>query len=247
MCTKYQFDWDKYYQGASSYSAVIKLDEKKEYYYPYAGCSDEHTYLSFLKYDIERNGNKVYFYNPAFIDVNYEDLVDDLIQEEYDELIQNSHLVDWREVIYQMAVDHRKHYHDDDFLYNVAQNNLQCYPTGTTGYERYYVDIISFWRDLYNPNPTPISENVSYLKAFDCWVNDTLYLSNSYRKLLDKEKDAYIIDLNDLYVLDYNYEVDDNKLPETPEIVPFLGSQYCHLYYNEDKTASDDVYFYPDK
>ena len=245
-CTKYQFNWDKYYQGASSYQAVTKLDEKKDFYYPYAGCSDQHTYLSFLKYDIEKNGSKVYFYNPAFIDVNYEDLVDDLVKKEYEELIQNSHLVDWREVIYQMAVDYRKYYHDDDFLYNVAKNNLNYYPTGVTGYERYYTDIISFWRDLYNPNPKPISENVPYSKAFDCWVNDTLYLSNSYRKLEDKEKDEYIIDLNDLYVLDYNYEVSDDKLPETPEIVPFLGSQYCHLYYNEDKTASDDVYFYPD-
>lgn len=264
---------------------------QQQFHQPYSGCSDNHTYLEFLTDDIQKQGNSVYFYNPKFPNTeSTQDAIDEQVQIEIDEFLEKNPIkvVDWREIIYQMAVDYRRYYHDDDFLYNVAQNNLEYYPTGVTGYERYYTDIISFWRDLYNPDPTPISENVSYLKAFDCWVNDTLYLSNSYRKLIDKEKDEYIIDLNDLYVLDYNYEVNDDKLPETPEIVPFLGSQYCHLYYNmevvdiaskaqfeslkdtlyiaadfgyirpssyndsiayyqiKDKTASDDVYFYPD-
>jgi len=33
-----------------------------------------------------------------------------------------------------MALDYRKYYHDDDFLYNLAQANPQ-YPDGHTGYE----------------------------------------------------------------------------------------------------------------
>nr|DAF37625.1 MAG TPA: hypothetical protein [Caudoviricetes sp.] len=33
-----------------------------------------------------------------------------------------------------MAIDYRKSYHDDDFLYRVAKNNPQ-YPDGHTGYE----------------------------------------------------------------------------------------------------------------
>ena len=56
---------------------------------------------------------------------------------------------DWRELIYQMAKDYRKHYHDDDFLYRVATANPQ-YPDGHTGYEQYYVDMEGFWRDIYN-------------------------------------------------------------------------------------------------
>jgi hypothetical protein len=60
-----------------------------------------------------------------------------------------------------MALDYRRHYHDTDFLYNIASNNINFYPTGITGYERYYVDIEGFWRELYNPNPEPISEYVS--------------------------------------------------------------------------------------
>lgn len=62
----------------------------------------------------------------------------------------NSQDYDWRELIYQMAKDYRKCYHDDDFLIRLAQANPQ-YPTGKTGYEQYYVDMEGFWRELYNP------------------------------------------------------------------------------------------------
>jgi hypothetical protein len=44
-----------------------------------------------------------------------------------------------------MALDYRRHYHEDDFLFNIASNNLQ-YETGRTGYEQYYVDLEGFWR-----------------------------------------------------------------------------------------------------
>lgn len=87
-------------------------------------------------------------------------------------------LCDWREVIYQMALDYYKHNQENNFLALVSQNNTfsydddfgsdfgnnsflrlliqnagKLYPSGTTGYEPYYVDLYSFWRDIYNPNP----------------------------------------------------------------------------------------------
>ncbi len=37
------------------------------------------------------------------------------------------------------------------YLERFIQNNLSYYPTGVTGYEQYYTDIISFWRELYDP------------------------------------------------------------------------------------------------
>ena len=65
--------------------------------------------------------------------------------------------VDWREIIYQMAADHSKYAHVlDDFERRVKTANPTLYPTGSTGYEPYYIDIQSFWRELYNP--TPFSE-----------------------------------------------------------------------------------------
>lgn len=58
---------------------------------------------------------------------------------------------DWREIIYQMTQDYKKHYHDDDFVSRIAKNNPIDYPTGYTGYEPYYTDLDGFWRQLYNP------------------------------------------------------------------------------------------------
>lgn len=59
--------------------------------------------------------------------------------------------VDWREVIYQMAKDYYKHNTEDDFELILRRNNLQYYPSGQTGYEKYYIDLQGFWRQLYNP------------------------------------------------------------------------------------------------
>ena len=61
---------------------------------------------------------------------------------------------DWRELIYRMAQDYYKYAHIlDDFEQRIIEKNIQ-YLTGKTGYENYYLDIISFWRDLYNPDIT---------------------------------------------------------------------------------------------
>lgn len=57
---------------------------------------------------------------------------------------------DWRELIYHMARDFRQYGQLDNFMVKVAQANSQ-YPLGITGYEAYYVDMESFWRELYDP------------------------------------------------------------------------------------------------
>lgn len=61
---------------------------------------------------------------------------------------------DWRELIYCMAADYYAYGQLDSFLAKVATANPH-YPTGRTGYEQYYVDMFSFWRELYNPQPEP--------------------------------------------------------------------------------------------
>jgi hypothetical protein len=48
---------------------------------------------------------------------------------------------DWREVIYQMALDYYKYNHLDNFSLKVADANPNEYPLGTTGYEQYYIDL----------------------------------------------------------------------------------------------------------
>ena len=89
--------------------------------------------------------------------------------------------VDWREIIYQMALDYfagqgcsndnpvflsDSNYSlkdPDQFLYEVGQRNPEYYPTGYTGYEQYYTDIQGFWRLLYNPEYVP---KVEYEKGY---------------------------------------------------------------------------------
>lgn len=89
--------------------------------------------------------------------------------------------VDWREIIYQMAIDFFKHNQEDDFLNIIANNNPKLYPTGYTGYERYYTDLQGFWRNLYylpelawdldeqgNPiNKEPILNAQYYIRKID--------------------------------------------------------------------------------
>lgn len=60
--------------------------------------------------------------------------------------------LDWREIIYQMALDYNKYCNKDDFRATIAENNREYYPKGVTGYEQYYIDILGFWRTLYDPN-----------------------------------------------------------------------------------------------
>ena len=79
--------------------------------------------------------------------------------------------VDWREIIYQMALDYMDHQGEDDFLLRLAENNCHhetgesYYPTGYTGYENYYTDILGFWRSLYNPNYKNSYETVYITKS----------------------------------------------------------------------------------
>ena len=58
---------------------------------------------------------------------------------------------DWREIIYQMALDYFRFNHLDNFELKVRQANPDLYPTGRTGYEQYYTDMQGFWRQLYYP------------------------------------------------------------------------------------------------
>lgn len=83
---------------------------------------------------------------------------------------------DWRELIYQMALDYYKYNQKDDFLSKIENNNKRLsssnslYPGGTTGYERYYIDIQGFWRELYNPYPSAI-----YISSPNITIDNELY------------------------------------------------------------------------
>ena len=71
----------------------------------------------------------------------------------FDGIVYSTDTWDWRELIYQMAVDYYDHNHDDDYEIVLKRNN-PTYPFGRTGYEPYYEDMLGFWRLLYNPAST---------------------------------------------------------------------------------------------
>lgn len=77
--------------------------------------------------------------------------------------------LDWREIIYQMAIDYFKYNQQDDFLAKIAQNNKNYYPTGYTGYEQYYTDIEGFWRQLYNPDIKPLEQPEMDIENYYIW------------------------------------------------------------------------------
>lgn len=155
-----------YNQYGALYTSPVEPYEYKTFMYPYAGCSDNHTYLSFLENDIKKNGNLVYFYNPDFPNTSssFDEIVEDQIDKEVDNWFENGNIkvVDWREIIYQMALDYFAHNQEEDFLITLKNNNYisgeYLYKNGYTGYEQYYTDIQGFWRQLYDTEPEVIRE-----------------------------------------------------------------------------------------
>ncbi len=103
-------------------------------------------------------------------------------------------VVDWRELIYKMALDYRKYYHNDDFLSNLAQKNQQ-YPDGHTGYEQYYVDMEGFWRQIYDPDGEQTvsryeqisSETATKLYGQQGNQQNDVFIKNAFIKAKDDE------------------------------------------------------------
>lgn len=95
--------------------------------------------------------------NPNFTYINdgmdYNETINRRVEEKLKDII----IVDWREIIYQMAIDYRRFNHCDDFGLKVQEVNGKqfdgkyIYPRGVTGYEQYYVDMEGFWRQIYCP------------------------------------------------------------------------------------------------
>lgn len=119
---------------------------------------------------------------------------------------------DWRELIYRMSNDYFKYAHlFDDFEIRVRKANPDLFPSGITGYEQYYTDITSFWRDLYNPE-------------LDQKISDKNTEKNDYdAKILSLEEDIY----TDAQVKSY---VDNRTLiKDLPKNIPLIEDMIYYL------------------
>ena len=147
-----------------NYNGISPYWSSSPFQHSYLGCG--HTYTQFLQRYDYYPGMVSYIYNPQ--------MPQEAIDADGGELRQSDlHMVDWRELIYQMAIDYfsaqgcdsehplyDKNGNEvlsdpDDFLWLVSQLNRDKYPNGYTGYEQYYTDMQGFWRQLYNPNYVP--------------------------------------------------------------------------------------------
>ena len=107
-----------------------------------------------IRYAIDR---KPIQYTKIFVEENNQELKN--YNNKYDTEIKaqqsttiTAEQYDWREVIYQMALDYYKYNFLSDFELRVAKANGSLYPSGRTGYENYYTDLQGFWRQLYYPD-----------------------------------------------------------------------------------------------
>ena len=127
--------------------------------------------------------------------------------EETDEQILNitpftTNDYDWREIIYQMALDYFKYNHKkDNFTQLVAAANPNYYPTGITGYETYYTDMQGFWRQLYHPGSLDKNEDD---ELYELFTRQELY--DAAREIILQER-AFIEeeDISQL-IIDYVYD-----------------------------------------
>ena len=138
---------------------------------------------------------------------------------------------DWREVIYQMALDYYKYNHLDDFEIKVAAANPDLYPFGITGYEQYYIDLQGFWRDLYDPQ----SEKILYAKQASLKT-----MKNMISLMIETTKDN-----ERLEELQKQLQEIEEKLKENQKAL----EEFSLKYYTEDnnkKYWNKNVYEHPE-
>lgn len=144
---------------------------------------------------------------------------------DFDDLVINYRLVDWRELIYRMALDHKKFQHWDGFQRKIADANKMfgLYQDGITGYEQYYVDIEGNWRQLYDPDAP---DQVEDYERADSSEDVVLYLKDNVLKKNQVNGDYY---LNGLSLQTSEYAPCNFWDLETPTIGNNQGYQYRML------------------
>lgn len=153
---RYEVNGWNYYQNGPIYifDVFFTSDDPRDSVIGYTGhgCGCGHSYDYFVQRALEGKGTS-YIYKPIVPELEFKTALQQAISDLLVPGIVKASLygTDWREIIYQMARDHSLYGHNDDFEAVIGANNPDTYPSGITGYEQYYTDIYSFWRDLYTP------------------------------------------------------------------------------------------------
>lgn len=153
-------------------------------------------------------------------------------------IVYSSGDYDWREIIYQMALDYYKYNILDDFEIRIMEANPVSCPTGQTGYEKYYIDLQGFWRQLYNPF---IQEELN-----NCDTSTLDAEINRLQNIIDNPSNAEVLNAAKDEILIYEVER-DKKLKKKQE----LELQLEEFYYENDVEANKrywhkDVFEHPE-
>ena len=227
---------------------------------PMQGCSDNHTFLTFMQEDVwdedfNDTGGGVYLYNPNFNFVTETESFDELINKEISiqvEKIKKQYVVcDWREIIYRMALDYRANFYNGiDFLDTVQKLNGRNsegewrYFKGKTGYEEYYTDLEAFWRELYCLKDDYYEV---YLENATEWQNAlnnyTLYWKTNIKREDGNSYVGYIeADTSEFSMSKKYYRFFDNKVNATPIELNNVKDYMDGDYYLKD---TDGNYYKP--
>ena len=134
-------------------------------------------YYKTIKIDCENNekdAQLIIDYNKKY-NTNLKGKDSEIYLTQANETYPEAKIVDWREIIYQMALDYYSYNWLDDFELRISQENPDFYPTGRTGYEQYYIDLQGFWRDIYNLNPKEEERENFYLDGDRKGWNKIIY------------------------------------------------------------------------
>ena len=152
---------------------------------------------------------KPIFYRPIRFNEQGELITNTLpyLAEEYNDINNEFDSIDrydWRELIYQMALDYYKYnYKYDNFTQLVATLNSNYYPTGITGYETYYIDLQGFWRQIYNPeakNKEEFEEVYTKVEITQEEFNNNKYYFWDASAMLYKEATEYDDKIKEYYI-----------------------------------------------
>ena len=199
-----------------------------------------HKYTDYFVNKAQEQGFTSYIYNPKW-PTGVESQINNILITSYAKKYHYN--CEWREILYQMAKDYLKYEHTANFLGTLAENNPDYYPTGYTGYEMYYTDIVSFWREIYDPEYKYTKHTAYVTKSmYDLTPEDYFWFAKA------DERTAY--DYSEIYYLKNSYDEyepiaiteDDFYLNPTQYWYLMQGSQYISYDVNRDyftKTLND--------
>lgn len=153
-------------------------------------------------------------------------------------------IVDWREIIYQMARDYSLFNQYADFYFQVDSRNVldgeHLYPNGKTNYEQYYTDMLSFWRYLYDLHP---NDAVDSYYPYQEYYSSKSTIKPGWNKLIHDNPSALVfwfdfLDVGDAPLSTFSVDAIGPRtkvenvsgncsiyLQETPEILLTIGNE----------------------